>query len=118
MLPDGVAQLDNFICEVCTVRAVCEREIEPTGADRSLLMLERMRIVDLAKPRKLDRPPTSNAIPLMWVQEQYALHTPRWKRNKNSPNSTIKFATVRGKCCVSILVLGPTTQQSRASDDG
>ena len=126
ILPEGIAVLNNFICEACTVRAVCKRELGRTPEDQTLLMLERMRIIDLAchwstgtykqyktkfnvirafeqthklsmlKPTEQDCPPTSAAIPLMWVQEKYALSRPKWQRNKNTPVTNIKFATVRG----------------------
>ena len=48
ILPGGIAVLNNFICEACTVRAVCERELGRTPEDQTLLMLLRMRIIDLA----------------------------------------------------------------------
>jgi hypothetical protein len=126
ILPDGISVLNNFICKACTVRAVCERQIERTPHDQALLMLERTHIIDLAchwstgtykqyktkfnvirafekvhnlsvlLPTSSESPPTNAAIPLMWVQEKYALSKPKWQRNKNSPLSTIKFATVRG----------------------
>jgi hypothetical protein len=37
-----------FICEVCIVRAVLGRELTWTPGDIQLLMLERMRLIDMA----------------------------------------------------------------------
>jgi len=37
-----------FICEACTVRAQIGRELEKSGRDLTLLMLERMRMIDQA----------------------------------------------------------------------
>jgi len=102
-----VTIVPNFVCEACTVRAVLRRELMRTTQDRALLMLERMRMIDLAcawDPKtltsyqaylrrikrfeqgygvtalvatRLERPPVSPSIPLMWIQQQYALETPR-----------------------------------------
>jgi hypothetical protein len=126
ILPAGVAEMKNFICEACTVRSVCHRELEDTKEDETLLRLERMRIIDLAShwsngtykqyktkykvirkfeldyrvsiltPRDMAQPPNDAAIPLMWAQEKYALSIPKWRRNRNSPIENIKFGTVRG----------------------
>lgn len=38
----------HFICECCQVRAAVGREIRHTGTDTALLMLERMRMIDVA----------------------------------------------------------------------
>jgi hypothetical protein len=37
----------NFVCEACTVRSVVDRELGALG-DKELLLLERMRIIDIA----------------------------------------------------------------------
>jgi hypothetical protein len=37
-----------FICEACTVRAVLGRDLTRTSGDIQLLMLERMRLIDMA----------------------------------------------------------------------
>ena len=37
----------NFVCEVCTVRSVLGRELTSPG-DRQLLVLERIRMIDIA----------------------------------------------------------------------
>lgn len=42
-----VAIWPSFVCEACTVRSVLDRELGHPG-DRRLLMLERMRMIDLA----------------------------------------------------------------------
>jgi len=113
-LPNGkglsfpkVAICPNFVCELCTVRAVVGRELTASPKDTSLLMLERMRMIDQASawdpktlasyqahlrriqrfemafgvkglvPTLLDRPPVSPAISIMWAQQQYTLETPR-----------------------------------------
>jgi len=102
-----VSIMPNFICEACTVRAMLGRELVRDPKDTALLMLERMRMIDQAcawDPKtlsgyqsqlrrirqfeadygivgltttKLDKPPTSPAISLMWIQQHYALQTPR-----------------------------------------
>lgn len=115
--------LPNFICEACTVRAVLDRELQDTPQDRTLLMLERARLVDIAhnwsasthakyqgklrivrgfersfgvsilRPTPLERPPRTPAIPIMWVQQQYALRVGRARgTNEAGP---LAFATVR-----------------------
>jgi hypothetical protein len=38
----------HFICEACTVMAVLGRELTCMSGDMQLLMLERMRLVDMA----------------------------------------------------------------------
>jgi len=102
-----VSIVPNFICEACTVRAMLSRELVQDSKDRALLMLERMRMIDQAcawdiktlgayqshlrrirqfetdfgvtglKSSTLLKPPTSEAIALMWIQQHYALQTPR-----------------------------------------
>jgi len=102
-----VSIMPNFICEACTVRAMLGRELVRDPKDTALLMLERMRMIDQAcawDPKtlsgyqsqlrrirqfeadygivgltttKLGKPPTSPAISLMWIQQHYALQTPR-----------------------------------------
>lgn len=92
----------NFICELCTVRAVTGRELT-RPSDRRLLQLERMRLIDLAhawaksthsgyqaklrslsnfqqnfgvpilRPTHLLAPPHGPDIPLMWSQEYHSL---------------------------------------------
>jgi hypothetical protein len=100
-----------FVCECCTVRAVLRRELRPQHRDTILLMLERMRIIDMAQnwaqgtittyrskikmirqfetaygcpilqTPTLSRPPANEAIPLMWVQQHYSLQTKKWSRS-------------------------------------
>jgi hypothetical protein len=50
----------------------------------------------MLKPAERDVPPTSAAMPSMWVQEKCALTKPNWQRNQKTPVTNIKFATVRG----------------------
>lgn len=103
----------TFICEACTVRAHIGRELHPTSQDLSLLMLERMRLVDQAnawargthqsyqgklrrirrferryevrclEPTALLRPPRSASIPLMWCQQQYTLEQPHGRHSQS-----------------------------------
>ena len=42
-----MSDFSTFVCEACTVRAVVDRELSPRASGTALLMLERMRIVDL-----------------------------------------------------------------------
>ena len=44
----SVDEWPNFVCEACTVRAVLQRELQDSGPDLALLMLERMRLIDMA----------------------------------------------------------------------
>jgi hypothetical protein len=94
-----------FICEACSVRAVLGRELTWTSGDIKLLMLERMRFMDIAHAwasstlqgtsRYLGRlsnfrqkygmdlfpkapitqPPRSAVIPLLWGVLEYTLQT-------------------------------------------
>jgi hypothetical protein len=40
-------------------------------------------------------PPLSASRPLIWAQERYSLYPARWKRHANSPETTVKWGTVR-----------------------
>ena len=112
----------SFICEMCTVRSVLDRELTPHLNDSLLLAYERMRMIDTincwavgthnayqSKIRVIrqferafqvpilidtvvDRPPTSNAIALMWVQQHYAIKPPA----RETRNESISFQTARG----------------------
>ena len=105
-----VTEWATFICELCTVRAVLQRELH--GArDIHLLCLERMRLLDMAhywskgthvayqpklrvmrgfgdfygipgmlRTTKLKRPPVTDDIPLLWCQEAYSLREPGRRR--------------------------------------
>ena len=125
-LPTTIKEWPHFICEACTVRAVQERELSWGAADTALVLLERMRIIDMAhnwalgthksyqsknrilrdfevsfrlpllRPTLLKHPPNSLSIPLMWAQERYSLYPARWKRYSNSPSSTVVFGSIRG----------------------
>jgi hypothetical protein len=108
-----------FICEACTVRAVLGRELTWTSGDMQLLMLERMRLIDMAHAwasltlqgtaRYLGRlsnfghkcgidlfpkapitqPPRLAVIPLLWGDLEYTLQTSR------KTGEGIKYNTVR-----------------------
>lgn len=112
-----------FICEACTVRAVCDRELHNRN-DWKLLCLERMRVIDMANywspgsiktysskisalsrfeqifgveifpTLSLRRPPTGRSIVIMWAQEFHSL-----RRRPNDANlhsdTHVSFATIR-----------------------
>lgn len=110
----------TFICELCTVRSVLGRELRlPTDVD--LLMLERMRLIDMAcawasgthdqyqtklavirgfeskhqfsflTPPPLPFPPNTVDIPLMWAQTSYSLRP----SSRRGDGSAISMNTVR-----------------------
>jgi hypothetical protein len=108
-----------FICEACTARAVLGRELTWTSGDMQLLMLERMRLIDMAhawasstlqgserfigrlsnfgqkygielSPKApITQPPRSAVIPLLWVVLEYTLQTFR------KTGEGIKYNTAR-----------------------
>jgi hypothetical protein len=108
-----------LICEACTVRAVLGRELTWTFGDMQLLMLERMRLVDMAhtwasstlqgtarylgrlsnlgqkygielSPKApITQPPRSAVIPFLWGVLEYTLQTSRKK------GGGIKYNTAR-----------------------
>ena len=110
----------TFICEKCTVRAVIGRELI-LQSDLELLCLERMRLIDMAhawalsthtkyqqklgvirrferrhqfsflQPAALTSPPATTDIPLMWIQESYALRP----SHRGSDSATVSMNTVR-----------------------
>jgi hypothetical protein len=111
-LPRGFADvLPVFICECCNVRAVLGRELRPTPRDDALLLLERMRQIDMAhnwapatvtqykgklaairrfeaafkfpvlRVPLLNAPPVSDSIPIMWAQQHYSLQRRTWSRS-------------------------------------
>lgn len=124
-LPANLTVLPNFICECCTVRAVLGRELNHGPEDTALLMLERLRLLDMIHNwapgthqgyqgklnvihqfertfgcqvlarTTLDQPPTSPAIPTMWAQQHYSIQPTSWSRSADS-GSAVTFATVRG----------------------
>jgi hypothetical protein len=117
--------MPNFICEACTVRAHLDRELRPTPPDLGLLALERARMIDMShhwadstlaqyhtklnimrrfesyfgvsplRPTLLERPPVSNAIPVMWAQQHYALRPGRGN-SQLSNEGFVSFSTARG----------------------
>jgi hypothetical protein len=104
--------IPHFICELCQAQAIMEREVRPTISDSEVLLLERMRLIDtvcwrqkstmskygpylnflarfrtryqvpLLQPARLHRPPTSEAIPLIWAQLLYSLREDKGHRIK------------------------------------
>jgi hypothetical protein len=120
-----IRDLPNFICEACTVRAVLDRELQDHSRDHALLMLERIRLIDMChnwssgthtqyqgklrilrdfetafgvrvlQATGLDRPPSPPAIPIMWAQQRYALRPGKVRGTETAPTS-VTFATVRG----------------------
>ena len=112
-----------FICEACTVRAQIGGELTSSGRHLTLVMLERMRMIDQANAwssgshggyqsglRRLSRfqsdfgvpilqatplvsPPRSPSIGMMWAQQHYAIQTPKGRHSQNSDR--ILFQTAR-----------------------
>lgn len=115
-----VSHWGTFICELCTVRSVLGRDLHQT-TDRELVMLERMRLIDMANAwasgthdqyqlklsiiRSFEQkhrfnfldapplpfPPNTIDIPLMWAQTSYSLRP----SSRRGDGSTISMATVR-----------------------
>eukprot|EP00956_Cyclotella_meneghiniana_P001836 scaffold2011_cov26-Cyclotella_meneghiniana.AAC.6 len=115
----GVRHWGTFICELCTVRAVVNRELHCVG-DFDLLRVERMRIIDMANAwatgthriyqqkltvirafetthqfgflslPQLPSPPVTVDIPLMWIHESYSL-----RPSTKVADSTVAFASIR-----------------------
>ena len=113
----------SFICEACTVRAQIGRELQSSGRHLTLVMLERMRMIDQAHAwssgshggyqsglRRLSRfqanfgvpilnattllsPPRSSSIGMMWAQQHYAIQTPTTRHSQSSDR--ILFQTAR-----------------------
>jgi hypothetical protein len=120
----AMTEFPNFICEACTVRTALDRELLATPTDVALLMLERMRLIDIVhawsqgthkqyqlRLRQLRRfegtfgvhilcatpleaPPTSTAITIMWAQQWYAIQPTR-RKTDGSPTTNVKYSTVR-----------------------
>ena len=112
-----------FICEACTVRAFLQRELRPN--DLRLLLLERMRMIDIAwnwqmgthisyqthlnkitsfeerygvtvlRPLKPKRPPTPPDIPLMWCLEERSLQMAS-HISRGGEVGPVSFGTIRG----------------------
>ena len=121
-LPD----FPGYICEACTVRSQMDSELVSTPAMHGLLLLERMRFIDLVhawstntlkqyqgglrrirafearfgvqvlRITPLIKPPRSDAIPLMWVQQHYALQPTRWRRKTSTDDiNRVTYGTTR-----------------------
>jgi hypothetical protein len=118
----NVSEWAISICEACTVRSVLDRELTWTAPDRSLLMLERMRLiamsskwatgthsqyqgklqqlqefgtkfgVSLLQPTHLEQPPTMDAIPLMWAHEYESIQPV----GRSATDATKTFSSLRG----------------------
>lgn len=98
--------IPHFICECCQVRALVDRELDATPRDQALMMLERMRMIDVVsnwrqstlgqyaptlrklvdfeewsgiptlKPTWLEKPPTGPIYGLMYAQLKSTLPRP------------------------------------------
>jgi hypothetical protein len=89
-----------LICESCTVRAILGRELTLMSGDIQLLILDRMRLIDMAhawasstlqgggqgtsvgstisgRNTASTQPPQSSVIPLLWGVLEYTLQTSR-----------------------------------------
>ena len=118
-----VSHWGTFICELCTVRSVLERECR-FKSDLSLLCFERMRLLDLAhswsvgthqsyqtkrrhilkfedsyrvcimRRAPLARPPFSPDIPLMWCQEGFSLKQASDRRARDAAIGA-SYGTIR-----------------------
>lgn len=114
----------SFVCEACTVRAQIGTELKKSGGHLTLLMLERMRLIDQAnawspschagyqgglrrlcrfqsdfgvtilQATPLLRPPRSPSIGMMWAQQHYAIQTPTGRHALNSDR--VLCQTARG----------------------
>jgi hypothetical protein len=117
--PRDLTDAYTFVCELCSVRSVVGRELQGCTADRVLLILERMRMIDTAsslaptsrynnglalrrvlrfrgqfgipsgQPLRISRPPTSTATSVLWSMEHYVL------QESSKRNSTITFNAAR-----------------------
>ena len=113
----------NFVCEVCTVRAVTQQELKGTN-DHILFVLERIRMVDMAwswssgthasyqsqfrhiwrfedehdlqvlRTPILLSPSSSPIIPLMWCMEAHSIRQARHP-SRDMELDQISFASVR-----------------------
>jgi hypothetical protein len=113
----------TFVCEACTVRAILDRELTGAD-DWKLMCFERMRLLDMAhcwaegthkvyqskirflrrfeetfgvrvfSHKPLDKPPTSDEIPLMWAQLSYSLQTGR-RLSTDGSRMTLTYSTIR-----------------------
>jgi hypothetical protein len=134
----------TFICELCQVRAMLDRELQPKANDLHLLMLERMRMIDcrsgwksttlqkyggrlrylqafgnqygvpVLEPTVLQQPPVTPAIGLQWSQLAYSLRT-------KGSGARIKVSTVRqlrSAASMFYLVDTQTAYPRRAMRDG
>jgi len=123
--PEVISDWDNFICELCTVRAVLDRELLPTSRDTELLLLERMRMLDIVhhwslgthrgyqgkirvlrrfeslygapilRTTALQAPPSGPDVPLQWCQEWYSLRMSPWRKGEQEVPLPVSFTTVR-----------------------
>ena len=112
-------EFPNFICEACTVRTALDRELLCQPTDIALLMLERMRLIDVVhawskgthkqyqvrlnqlrkfegtfgiqvlKETHLDAPPSSTAIAIMWAQQRYAIQPTQWRSTVSTSTETV-----------------------------
>ncbi|KAL7556828.1 hypothetical protein ACA910_002304 [Epithemia clementina (nom. ined.)] len=123
-LPPGLGEWPNFVCEICSVRALLDRELR-ASTDRMLLSLERLRLLDTihawvnsthvkykSKLRQigsfknqfkvqildagpLTRPPTGSAIGLLWVHEWLSLCDSTRRRREDGVAEKLSYGTIR-----------------------
>jgi hypothetical protein len=115
--------MPHYVCELCQVRAIRDKELEWSGQMVVLLMLERIRQIDVLnawtantfkkygpylrwmtkfgqyygvdplKVAPLRKPPDSGAIPLVWAELLYSLRT---SVGRDGERRRILYNTVRG----------------------
>ena len=120
----SICDWPNFVCEACTVRSVLGRELKGTN-DGHLMMLERMRIIDMAwrwakgthssyqgqlkiirqfeksfdvpvlRAAELKRPANTPDIPLMWCMEAASTKLVTHSSRGCNTPHSIAFGTIR-----------------------
>ena len=120
----SIEAVPNYTCEACTTRAVLGRELDSGSHDLGLLLLERMRMIDIANrwaantfarykyairrirrfekkfgvailiPTKLLAPAVTPAIPLQWAHQDYTLHAPKAGRVRDANRVAANTARV------------------------
>ena len=124
--PRDLARQRHFVCEACTVRVMHRVKIQLCVWDFALLMLERVRQVDISNKWAsntlkgyqskynifaefdktfhttslpatcLSHPPNGPSISTMWTQEWYMLFPADWRRKNPLREKNITFGTGRG----------------------
>jgi hypothetical protein len=117
-----IIDVQHFVCGVCTVREVVDRELRSDPSDTALVMLERARLIDTAhswaasthkqyrmvrkfegdfgvfilRPTPLPKPSNSQDVPAMWLQQQQYSLRPGGFRAGEQNESAVSWSTVRG----------------------